>query len=73
MSSENVYSYLRHFLFTIVMATIPTTSKLSASTSSGTDEEHKVGYDVIINFLSCQLISIGWAVSRESIYIGTIM
>ena len=27
------------------MATIPTTSKLSASTSSGTDEENKVGYE----------------------------
>ena len=45
MSSENVYSYLKHFLFTIVMATIPTTSKLSASTSSGTYEENKVGYE----------------------------
>ena len=27
------------------MATIPTTSKVSASTSSGTDEENKVGYE----------------------------
>ena len=27
------------------MATIPTTSKLSASTSSGTDEENKINYE----------------------------
>ena len=27
------------------MATIPTTSKLSASASSGTDEENKIGYE----------------------------
>ena len=27
------------------MATIPTTSKLSASTSSGTDEEYKINYE----------------------------
>ena len=45
MNSENVYSYLKHLLFTIAMATIPTTSKLSASTSSGTDEENMVGYE----------------------------
>ena len=45
MSRQNAYSYLKHFLFTIVMATIPTTSKLSASTSSGTDEENKIGYE----------------------------
>ena len=29
----------------MVMATIPTTSKLSASISSGTDEESRVGYE----------------------------
>ena len=45
MSRENVYSYLKHFLFTTALATIPTTSKLSASTSSGTDEENKIGYE----------------------------
>ena len=45
MSRENVYSYLKHFLFTILIATIPTTSKLSASTSSGTDEENKIGHE----------------------------
>ena len=27
------------------MATIPTTSKMSASTSSGTDEENKINYE----------------------------
>ena len=43
MSREN--AYLKHFLFTIVMATIPTTSKLSASTSSGTDEENEIGFE----------------------------
>ena len=37
--------YLKHLLFTIVMATIPTTSKLSASTSSGTDGENKINYE----------------------------
>ena len=42
MSRVNAYSYLKCFLFTIVMATIPTTS---ASTSSGTDEENRVGYE----------------------------
>ena len=45
MNSENVYSYLKHLLFTIEMATIPTTSKLSASNFSGTDEENKVSYE----------------------------
>ena len=39
MSRENIY--LKYFLFTIVMATIPTTSKLSAST----DEENRIGYE----------------------------
>ena len=48
MSRENAYSYLKHFLCTIVMATIPTTSKLAASTSSGTDEENKIGYELIL-------------------------
>ena len=38
MSRENIY--LKYFLFTIVMATIPTTSKLSAST----DQENRIGY-----------------------------
>ena len=45
MSRGNAYSYLKHFLFSVVMATIPTTSQLSASTSSGTDEENKIGYE----------------------------
>ena len=39
MSREDIY--LKYFLFTIVMATIPTTSKLSAST----DEENRIGYE----------------------------
>ena len=39
MSRENIY--LKYFLFAIVMATIPTTSKLSAST----DEENRIGYE----------------------------
>ena len=39
MSRENIY--LKYFLFTIVMATIPTTSKLSSST----DEENRIGYE----------------------------
>ena len=39
MSRKNIY--LKYFLFTIVMATIPATSKLSAST----DEENRIGYE----------------------------
>ena len=39
---------LKHFLFIVVMATIPTTSKLSASTSSGINEENKIGYETIL-------------------------
>ena len=39
MSRENIY--LKYFLFTMVMATIPTTSKLLAST----DEENRMGYE----------------------------
>ena len=39
MSGENIY--LNYFLFTIVLATIPTTSKLPASI----DEENGVGYE----------------------------
>ena len=37
--------FLKYLLFTIVMASIPTTSKLSTSTSSGTDDENKIDYE----------------------------
>ena len=35
----------KYLLFTIVKASIPTTSKLSTSTSSGTDDESKIDYE----------------------------
>ena len=35
----------KYLLFTVVMASIPATSKLSASTSSGTEDENKIDYE----------------------------
>ena len=35
----------KYLLFTVVMVSIPTTSKLSTSTSSGTDDENKKDYE----------------------------
>ena len=43
MGKEDIY--IGHFLFTIVMATIPTTSKLSAATSSESDNENRTDYE----------------------------
>ena len=43
---QNEYILLfKYLLFTIVVASIPTTSKLSTSTSSGTDDENKIDYE----------------------------
>ena len=47
MGKEGIY--LSHFLFTIVMATIPTTSKLSAVTSSESDKENRISHETDLN------------------------
>ena len=44
--SKEYLLIFKYLLFTIVMATIPTISKLLPSTSSGTDEKNRINYEI---------------------------